>query len=195
MWVPIHVLVRYSKLTSCAGQKRKVKRSAQPTEQEVHTASCQHFTEIPGFADFFSTKTYQQIMESYHLTGTQLYPFIPGGDSTVFQQEKQITLRKSSCHVIQRKMLIKRKEKKPHIECLRRRLGNNFSDRTHVETFFLANSHHPGFTPTIPTGQWDEFPGFLNFYLGDGHLFYLVILGPATPFGSISAGFPSSVGD
>ena len=84
VWVPIHVLVRYSKLTSCAGQKRKVKRSAQPTEQEVHTASCQHFTEIPGLSDFFSNKTYQQIMESYNLIGTQLYPFIPGGETPSF---------------------------------------------------------------------------------------------------------------
>lgn len=109
VWVPIHVLVRYSKLTSCAGQKRKVKRSAQPTEQEVHTTS--HWN--PRLIRFLfnqNASTNHGIIQSHRDTTLsvipsslvgKLHPFITWFYSL---SARKADYTASTCHVIQRKL-------------------------------------------------------------------------------------------
>ena len=147
-----------------------------------------------------NVSTNHGIIQSNRDTTLSLHPWwgnsiLSSRDSTVFQQEKQITLRRSTCHVIQRKLGCSSNEKNKN-----RTLNVSEEGRAtifrigHMWKHFLLNKFTTtrDVAPTIPTGQWMGNPGFLYFYFGDGHLFYLVILGPSTPFGSISAGFPSS---
>jgi len=121
-------------------------------------------TFIPGLSDFFSTKTYQQIMESYNLIGTQLYPFIPGGETPSFHhvilhilqsfsKKSRLHYEYLSRHPKKTRMLIKQKEQKRTLNVSEEGWAS-MKDRTHVETFFFSANSHQGITPTIPTGQW-----------------------------------------
>ena len=175
------------------------------TSSAVHSQpnrkSIQHHANISlksqAYQISFQPKRIQKIMESYNLIGTQLYPFIPGGETPSFHHfilqsfSKKADYTTSTCHVIERKLGCSSNEKNKNAHWMSpKKVGQVTKDRTHVETFFLANSHQ-GITPTIPTGQWMDswIPisswGSTCFTCHPRHFF-------PSPFGSISAGFPSS---
>lgn len=117
-------------------------------------------TFIPGLSDFFSTKTYQQIMESYNLIGTQLYPFIPGGETPSFHhvilhilqsfsKKSRLHYEYLSRHPKKTRMLIKQKEQKRTLNVSEEGWAS-MKDRTHVETFFFQQIHTKGLHQLFP---------------------------------------------
>lgn len=180
-------------------QDRNGRSSA--VHSQPNRKSIQHHANIyPRLIRFLfnqNVSTNHGIIQSHRDTTLSLHPWwgnsiLSSRDSTystVFQQEKQITLRVPVTSSKENSDAHQTKRTKTHIECLRRRLGINEGSDTCGDIFFFSK-----FTPRDYTNYSHRpMDGFLFplFLVGDGHLFYLLSSGPS-PFGSISAGFPSS---